>query len=324
MLGTRRELSVAVAAVLFLSTGCERFSSSKVICVIPRQASQAMWVSEHVGANQTAARYQASVYWNGPTEDGNVEQQVELADRAIRNHDIGLVLSPINPFALNTVVQRSLAARMPVVIVGKPLSLPAQPRLSFVLNDEKEGGVLAAERIDSILKHRGQVLILGIDPVFSSHADGVTEFETTLAREAPDISVVGRLKSSYNFGQAEFAAEKAIRSNPHLSAIWALNSMATRGAIAAANTTHTTKRIAIIGGDYNVDLLFLLRHGMIDSLVAQNMRAMGEMAVDSIMKQAHGQPVASYAYLKPVLITRENIDSDPIQWMLYMDWRVKP
>ncbi len=283
-----------------------------------------MWVTEHVGANEAAARNDVSVYWNGPTEEGNVEQQVGLVDRAIRNHDLGLVVSPINPFALNTAVQRSLAAKMPVVIVGNPLSLAAEHGLTFVLNDEHEAGVLAAHRIEEILNRRGEVLILGIDPVSSNRPDRASEFETVLSVEAPDIHAVGRLKGAFNFGQAELAAEQAILAHPHLSAILALNTTATRGAIAAVNATHTAKRIAIVGCDYNVDLLFLLRHGVIDSLVAQNMRAMGEMAVDSVVKEARGIPVAPYTYLKPVLITRDNIDSDPIQWMLYMDWRVQP
>jgi len=283
-----------------------------------------MSVSEHVGANEAAARNHVSVYWNGPTEEGNVEQQVELADRAIRNRDLGLVLSPVNPFALNTVVQRSLAAKIPVVIVGNPLSLAAEQGLAFVLNDEQEMGTLAARRIGQILNGRGEVLVVGIDPISSGRSDRASEFESALAREAPDIHVVARLKSAFNFGQAELAAEKTIVAHPHLSAILSLNTMATRGAIAAVNSTHTEKRIAIVGCDYNMDLLFMLRHNVIDSLVAPNMRAMGGMAVDTVMQEAHGAPAASYTYLKPVLITRDNIDSDPIQQMLYMDWRVRP
>lgn len=315
-------VNAAAAVGLLFYAGCHRLSSSNIICVIPRQSSQSMWVSEHVGTNDAAARYHVSVYWNGPTDERNVEQQVELADRAIHNRDLGLVLSPNNPFALNTAVQRSLAAGMRVVIVGNPISLSAEQGLTFVLNDEQETGALAARRVEKILNRQGEVLILGMEGVSSGDPDRVTAFETTLSREAPNIRVIARLKAAFNFGEAELAAEKAIVSHPHLSAILSLDTEATRGAIAAVSTTQTAKRIAIVGCDYNADLLFLLRHHVVDSLIAENMRAMGEMAVTSIMKQARGAPVAPYTYVKPVLITRDNIDSDPIQWMLYMDWRV--
>lgn len=117
--------------------------------------------------------------------------------------------------------------------------------------------------------------------------------------------------------------ERALRNNPHVSAIFALNTIATRGAIAAVRTTHSSDRILIVGCDYNFDLLFLLRRKVIDAIIAQNMRSMGSMAVDSILSEDHGAPGAPYTYVKPVLITRENIDDETIQQMLNMDWRIR-
>jgi ribose transport system substrate-binding protein len=323
MLARWRGMRATALGSLLLCAGCERFSSSNTICVIPRQASESMWVAEHVGANDAASQYHVNIYWNGPTEEGDVEPQIELADRAIRDHDLGLVLSPNNPFALNTAVERSLEAGIPVAIVGNPVSLPNEQRLTFVLNDERETGALLAHRVEQVLKHHGEVLILGIDPVASRYPDRVAEFETALSREDPDIHVIARVKSAFNFGAAELSAEQTILAHPHLAAIVSLNTEASRGAVAAVNATHRATRINIIGCDYSMALVFLLRHGVIDSLVAQNMRAMGEIAVESVMKESRGTPVPAKIYLKPVLITRDNIDSDPIQWMLYMDWRVR-
>jgi ribose transport system substrate-binding protein len=325
MFPIRRTVRSAGILALLCCAGCYRFSSSRVISVIPRQASESMWVSEHVGVNESAARHKVSIYWNGPTEEEGVEQQVVLADRAIENGNLGLILSPSNPFALNTVVQRSLAAGMSVVIVGNPLSLKPEKRLSFVLNDEEQTGTLAAHRIASALKGRGEVLIVGIDPLFSSGShDRSSAFEASLNREAPEIQVVGRLKGSFSFGQAELAIAKTVLAHPHLSAILSLNIAGTRGAVAAVRTTHSSDHIIIVGCDQNRDLLFLLRQGVVDSLIAQNMRAMGAMAVDYIMAEDRGAPVSPYTLVKPVLITKENIDDDAIQRILYLDWRVRP
>jgi len=283
-----------------------------------------MWVAEHRGANEAAARQHASVYWNGPTEERDVEQQVFLVDRAIRNRDLGLVLSPSNPFALNTAVQKSLATGMSVVIVGNPLSLRPEKRLSFVLNDEQEAGGLAAQRIEASLHRRGEILIVGIDPLSPGTPERAIAFEEAIRRDAPAMHVDDRLQGFSSFGQAELATERAILANPHLSAILALNTTATSGAIAAVRTTHTSDRIVIVGCDYNFDLLFLLRRKMLDALVAQNMRKMGNIAVDSVIAEQQGVPVAPYSLVKPVLITRENIDDEPIQQMLNMDWRTRP
>jgi ribose transport system substrate-binding protein len=321
---TSRDLGswLVLALVLFVLS-C-RSAPQRMISVVPRQASESMWVTEHVGVSEAAVRDKVGIYWNGPTEEGDVEQQIVLAERAIHRNNMGLILSPSNPFALNTVVQRSLDRGMSVVIVGAPLSLKPEKRLSFVLNDVEETGLLAADRMRDVLKGKGEILILGYDSLFSIGADRSSAFETALAHDAPEIRIVEKLKGPFSFGQAELAAEKAIAAHPDLSAIFSLNTTSTRGAVAAVRTTHTSDRILIIGCDHTLDLLYFLRQGAVDSLVAQNMREMGAIAVSSIMAQSRGQHVAPYTYVKPTLVTRQNIDEERIQQMLKMDWRVQP
>jgi ABC-type sugar transport system substrate-binding protein len=311
-----RLASSVLALGLFF--GCHRTASTPVITVIPKEPPESMWVNEHVGIAEAAARQRVNIYWNGPTGEEGVAQQIDLADRAIKNRDLGLILSPTNPFALNTVVKRSLAAGMSVVIVGDPLSLKPEKRLSFVLNDEDETGALAAGRIKRILNGRGEVLVVGIDPFLPGNPDRSSAFEATLNKDAPGIKIVDRLTGTFSFGQAELAVEKSILAHPHLTAIVSLDIPATRGTIAAVRTTHTSKQISIVGCNQDLDLLFLLRRGVIDSLIAQNTRAMGAMAVDFVMDENRGLPVAPYTLVKPVLMTKENIDDETIQHLLYM------
>jgi ribose transport system substrate-binding protein len=277
-----------------------------------------MWVNEHVGITEAAARNHVHIYWNGPTGEEAVEQQIYLADSAIRNHDLGLVLSPANPFALNTVVNRSLATGMSVVIVGNPLSLKPEKGLSFVLNDENQTGALAADRLKTVLNGRGKVLVVGIDPFLPGSPDRSSALEEVLKRDAPAIEIVDRIDGSLSFGQAELAVEKSILAHTDLSAIVSLSIPATRGTIAALRTTHTSSKIAVVGCDQDLDLLFLLRQGVIDSLVAENTRAMGTMAIDFVIGQANGRLVPPYTFVTPILLTKQNIDNESNQHALYM------
>jgi ABC-type sugar transport system substrate-binding protein len=280
-------------------------------------------VTEHAGAAEAAKRHKVAIYWNGPAEERDVEPQIALAERAIRRGDIGLILSPSNPFALNTVIQRSLDSGMSVVIVGNPVSLKPQKHLSFVLNDGQQTGKLAAERMRTRLKGKGEVAILGYDALAPGSNDRSSAFEATLLRDAPAIQIVEKLKGPISFGQAELAAENAIRNHPHLSAIFSLDTTSTRGAVTAAQATGASGRILIIGCDHTLDLLYLLRHGAVDSLVAQDMHAMGSMAVDTIMADTQGENVTPYRVVEPTLLTAHNIDTGEIQRMLTMDWRLR-
>jgi ABC-type sugar transport system substrate-binding protein len=71
-----------------------------------------------------------------------------------------------------------------------------------------------------------------------------------------------------------------------------------------------------------VDLMAGIRHGDIDSVIVENTYAMGFRAIQSIAARLRGESVPDQIELKPVLVTKANIDSDEVQKMLSVNWRV--
>jgi len=301
--------------------GCQQSASRHTIAVIPRDTAEEVWSSEHGGAAAAAQRHGLSVYWNGPNREDDAEQQIALAERAVHARDYGILLSPNHPFELTTIVQRALDRSIPLVLLGSRLSIKPSPHLSYVLSDAKSGGAQAAARISTMLHGRGEVVVIGVDPMSPGSVDRANAFERALERESPDIQVAERLIGSPSFGQAEQATETVLHTHPHLAAIVTLNINATRGAYAAIHAAGLDRRVKIVGWDQALDLLFLLRHGQIDSIVVQNTRAMGYIGVEQLVAEAEGRPVPPYVYVKPALVTRDNVDEDRIQQMLDMDWR---
>jgi ribose transport system substrate-binding protein len=311
---------LAAASLCLFASGCHQGRSHDAITVIPRITSEALWVAEHGGVAEAAGE-RWRVYWNGPSDEGDVEQQIALAERAINQGTLGLVLSPNSPFALNTVIQRALSRKIPVVIVGAAIPMPAGKGLSFIVNDVQKTGQLAAERMSDLLGGKGEVLVLGVDPMSPGNEERAQAFEQSLRGIAPQIHIAQRLLGFQSFGQAELATERAVRAHQNISGIFAVSITATRGAIAALRTTHSTDRIRIVGCDQALDLLFGLREGLLDSLVVQDMRTMGSKAVEQVIAERRGEAVPATIYIEPTLVTRDNIDRDRVQQLLRMDWR---
>jgi hypothetical protein len=65
----------------------------------------------------------------------------------------------------------------------------------------------------------------------------------------------------------------------------------------------------------------LLRHGEIDSIVAQDMHGIGAKAVSDIVADRTGKYASETTYLQPKLITQANIDDESNQRFLTMRWQ---
>jgi ribose transport system substrate-binding protein len=288
------------------------------VVVIPRLATDAPWLSEHVGIAEGAERAKLEFYSNGPSEEPSVQTQIELADRAIREGAYGIVAEPTSLFAMNRVIQKALAKRIPVVILSEPIGLPTARHLSFVLNDVKETGRLTATRLQTILHGRGEVAIVGLDPQAPGNIERSDSIDASLRQIAPEIHIVEKVVGSFSIGYSEQAAERAIREHPDLKAIVALNEREGYSAAAAVRASGAEGRVLVISCDQSLRVLLILRQGGIDSLVIRDMRGMGAAAVSNIAADRLGKDVVSPIFLKPLLVTRENIGDENIQQLLMM------
>ena len=119
-------------------------SRPREIAVIPRTTATTIWEAEHAGAEFAARRFGVRIRWNAPTREDDVQAQIGLVDRAIKQRCRGLILAPDQPRALTVPIQRAIAAGVPTVVVGSALSLPPQRNLSYIVNDDEMIGRMAA------------------------------------------------------------------------------------------------------------------------------------------------------------------------------------
>jgi ribose transport system substrate-binding protein len=299
-----------------------RTRGSRTIAMIPATTGPELWEAAHGGAEIAGREAGFHIYWNGPTREDDVARQVALVERAIEEEDAGLVIVPTNYLALVGSVRQALSKRIPTVVIRSSLPIPPGPGLSYILNDDEETGRLAAARIGMLLRGKGQVAVLGLDASGPSSTLRVRAFETDLAKSFPRISVLEKRAGSSNTGEVQQTAQEILVDNPGLDAILALDVTATEGTWAALSALGKSKRVKLIGCGQEVDLMAGIRHGDIDSVIVENTYEMGFRAIQWIAAQQRGESVPGKVELKPVLVTKANIDDAEIQKMLSVNWRV--
>jgi ribose transport system substrate-binding protein len=304
-----------------LTFGC-RSQSSRTIAVIPGTTATEFWEAAHVGAEAAGSQTRFRIYWNAPTREDDVERQIALVERAIDSDYAGLVVAPTNYLALVGSVRQALSKRIPTVVIRSSLPIPPGKGLSYILNDDRETGRLAARRVGTVLGGKGQVALLGLDPSGPRSVLRARAIEEELAKSFPRVSVVDKRSGSSNTAEVQQIAQEILNDGPNLDAIIALDVTATEGTWAALSALGKGRGVKLIGCEQEVDLMAGIRHGDIDSIVVENTYEMGFRAIQTIAARQRGEPVPDKIELKPVLVTKANIDSVEVQRMLSVNWRV--
>jgi ribose transport system substrate-binding protein len=321
MFRTARLSTITVAGpLLSMILGCHS-TQRTVIAVIPETTAQEVWEAEHAGVEHASRAFGWDIYWNGPSREDDLPRQIEIVTNEINRHVAGLVLSPDHAVALISPVRSALAKGIPTVILGSPLGTSAKGALMFVMNDDRATGRMAAERASLYLHSADSVLILGINPNILGSIDRANSFEETLHRKLPQVHIIEKRSTTFSFDEAEESAEDTIHSEDALRLIFTLNINQTRGAYWALQGTRSSDRIRLIGCDQDLDLVHHLRTGGIDALLGENTFEMGSDAIQMIHQQLAGLHPESRVVVQPVLITRDNVDSDAVQQILNMNWR---
>ena len=311
-----------ICGLVFFVSPCDAHRQIK-IAVIPATEGNLQWDPAHAGATDAAGPAGIFVYWNAPTREDDVETQIALVERVTGGDYQGLVLAPDQALSLITPVRRVLAHGIPTVIIGSPLPIAAGDNLSYVLNDDAEGGRMAAERIAKLLNGHGSVALLGINPDITGIMIRSRAFEELVAQKYPDIRIVEKRVGTFNMAHEEQVAEVTMKAHPDLDAIVALMWPTIDGTMAALDASPGGHSIKIVGFDPFGLPLFQQKPNL-DCIIREDTRSMGRRAIELIHDRLLGKAVPATVTLEPTLITRENIDTPEIQQMFasgHWQWR---
>ena len=306
--------------VLSLLTGCRE--KRNLVAVVPRTTGTPLWEALHAGVADEAAGKDIQIYWNAPPDDADTSDQLDMIGAYKKNRYKGIIFAPIDTMASRSIVLETIEDHIPVVLIDDVKGEEPNRYLSYVDNDERIGGKLAAMRTAKLLRNRGTIAIIGISARVVSTSTREEAFEQALAEIAPQITVTVRRFGDANVIRQQQVAQEIISSpDHHVDAIIALSASSTRGAFYAKITAKPRSRILLIGFDQ--DLLAPLETGDIDSIIAQDTREIGRRAMSNLISQMHGKPTSGVTLVPPLLITKDNVHSSSISRLWdyqHYDW----
>jgi len=308
--GTAALLALAVGGL-----GCHR-KQRPVIAVIPPTTAQEVWETAHTEAARVATSWGWDTFWNGPTREDDLLRQIQIMDKEVERGAAGIILAPDHAVALISPVRGAVARNIPVAIIDNPLAVSPKGDVVFVLNDSAATGRIAAGRVSPHLdEEHDEVAILGVHPSFLGTLAIADTIRKTLQAQDPRVRIVEQ-RTIFSPSEAEDAADELVQEHPSLAAIVTLNVTQTRAAYTALVRANLVGKVTLIGCEQDFDVIYHIRTGEMDSVIAKDTGAMVREAMQWIQKRREGTATGDTIIVAPKLVTRANVDSPEIQRVL--------
>lgn len=295
------------------SAGAAAFS----VAVIPKGTTHVFWKSVERGAREAGAELKVEILWKGPLVENDRAQQIQIVQQFVAKGVGGIVLAPLDRAALVAPVEQARAAGIPVVVFDSALDGEVGVDFTaFVATDNARAGARAGERLREALGGRGAVVLLRYQVGSASTESRESGCLEVLRREPPLEILVENRYAGATAGEAKAEALNLAERLAQADGIFCSNESATLGMLLALRQLDLAGKVRLVGFDASPPLLEALRQGEIDALVVQDPRAMGRLAVRTLVLAARKEPHPRSVDTGAVLVTRENLDAPEIRKLL--------
>lgn len=291
------------------------------VAMIPKGTTHEFWKSVHAGANKAVEEYAAQgvpvrLTWKGPIREDDREQQIQVVEGFLSQGVNGVILAPLDATALVRPVQEARQAGIPTVVFDSALA--SDEIVSYVATNNGKGGMLAADRLGTLLEGKGRVLLLRYQ-------------EGSASTEARERGFLERMKAGYSgievvssdqySGPTRDTAKRASenllnRFGGQVQGIFTPNESSTAGMLLALQDIGRAGQIRFVGFDSSESFVTAMRQQQLDGIVLQNPFEMGYQSLRTMVRHLRGETVERQVDTGVAIVTPENLDTDASQKLL--------
>lgn len=205
-----------------------------------------------------------------------VDEEVAFVEDAITTKVSGLAVSNVNGEALNPVIDKAMAAGIPVVTFNSEAA--GSKRIAFFGQNLVQSGRVEADILKEYMGAKGKILIITGEAAASWSQDRERGAREGIAKY-PNIQIINTVSTGWE-EQAQYAAiENAIRANPDLTGILTLDAATTPATGRALTRLNKAGSIKHVGFDLVPETLDNIKAGATNASLSQDPYKQGYLPV---------------------------------------------
>jgi simple sugar transport system substrate-binding protein len=307
-LATLALLVPAVAADFTLSPAIKARAAAKeqpTFVVSYHDPALSVAVPMRNGVEAAGKELNVNALFTGPVGGGAEKQVAELENWITKGVD-GLAVSSSSTDALAPVINKALAAGIPVVTFNT--DNPASQRLTFVGQDLVYSGVVMGDTLVKEMGEKGKILIFTVDAAAQWSKDRENGARQALAKH-PGITIASLVNTTNEPQQVYAAIENAVLANPDITGIISLDCCSFPAIGQYLERNGMAGKIPVVGSDLLPQTRELIISGALTSTITQNPQRQGHDAV-LVLNQiyAEGKMPPSHTDTGVEVIDKSNVE----------------
>jgi ribose transport system substrate-binding protein len=295
----KRIAAVASAAVFaMLMAGCSAQGSGAngaanganadkpYIAIVSKGFQHQFWQAVKKGAESEAQKLGATITFDGPATEADVEAQITMLTNALAKKPDAIGFAALDSKAAEPLLKQAQSEKIPVIAFdsGVDSDIP----VTTASTDNKAAAAEAAKHMAELLGNKGKVAMVIHDQTSRSGIDRRDGFVEWMKKNAPGITL---LEPQYGGGDQAKSADitKAIiQANPDIAGIYGSNEGSAIGVVKGVEESGK-KGITVVGFDSGKAQIDAINNGTMAGAITQNPIGIGEQLVAAAMKAIKGE-----------------------------------
>jgi ribose transport system substrate-binding protein len=285
------------------------------IAIVSKGSQHQFWQAVQKGATDEAAKLGATITYEGPASESEVDKQLTMLQTALDKKPAAICFAALDSKAATPLLQKAKDAKIPVV--GFDSGVDSDIPVTTVTTDNLAAAGEAADQMAKLIGDSGKVAVIVHDQTSRTGIDRRDGFLARMKDKHPNIEVVA---VEYGAGDpvksADFA--KAIMTkNPDLKGFFGANEGSIKGVLNALKETGNEGKIVAIGYDSGQQQLDAITAGTQAGAITQNPIGIGAKCVSAAMDAIAGKSMEKVIDTGYYWYDKTNINNPEIQAVLY-------
>lgn len=297
-------------------SGSTGTSSGKTpyIAIVSKGFSQQFWQAVKAGAESEAKKEGATITFEGPPTESDVEKQITMLTNVLAKHPDVIGFAALDSKAAAPLMQQAKSANIPVIAFdsGVDSTVP----VTTAATDNKAAAAEDAKHLSQLLGGKGVVGMVVHDQTSQTGTLRRDGFIDWMKKNAPGITLLPPQYSNSDLNKAADIAKSIIAANHDLAGIYGSNEASAEGVAKGIQESGKTglKAVGFDSGKAQIDAI---KAGTLAGAITQNPIAIGEQVVAAAMKAIKGVSQPKFIDTGFYWYDKTNINDPKIQAVLY-------